>query len=96
MHVIPGSHVRGPEIHFVRRDFQICDDRVAGTPCRTVELEPGGALLFDGMLWHGTPPNRTKDRRRALQFHYAPEWAVEGSEEDRLRHFGHEGTGATC
>jgi ectoine hydroxylase-related dioxygenase (phytanoyl-CoA dioxygenase family) len=37
----------------------------------SVSLRPGDALLFDGDLLHGTPPNDSRRRRRALQFHYA-------------------------
>ena len=36
----------------------------------SVSLRPGDALLFDGDLLHGTPPNDSRRRRRALQFHY--------------------------
>jgi phytanoyl-CoA hydroxylase len=28
-------------------------------------------MFFSGLLHHGTPPNRSSSRRRALQFHYA-------------------------
>ena len=37
----------------------------------TIPLQPGGVLFFSGLLHHGTPPNGTAQRRRALQFHYA-------------------------
>jgi phytanoyl-CoA hydroxylase len=36
-----------------------------------VPLKPGGVLFFSGLLHHGTPPNTSPLRRRALQFHYA-------------------------
>lgn len=43
-------------------------------PPVAVPMRAGDALLFHGDLIHGTPANRTKDkRRRALQLHYA--WA---------------------
>lgn len=70
MHVIPGSHKDGPVEHFDRRDWQICDTDVQVDEDVMVPLEPGGALLFDGFIHHGTPPNRSGKRRRALQFHY--------------------------
>jgi len=35
-----------------------------------VPLSPGGVLFLSGLLHHGTPPNRSASRRRALQFHY--------------------------
>jgi phytanoyl-CoA hydroxylase len=84
MHVIPGSHHDGPIVHFDRRDWQICDTDVQVDEDVMAPLEPGGALLFDGLLHHGTPPNRSEKRRRALQFHYTAadaEWVDDGHEE---------------
>ena len=72
MHIIPGTHRAGPIEHFERRDFQICDTDVATDRILAVPLRPGGLLLFDGLLHHGTPSNRSPKRRRALQCHYAP------------------------
>ena len=37
----------------------------------SVPLGPGDALLFHGDVLHGTPPNVSHRRRRALQLHYA-------------------------
>lgn len=73
MHVIPGTHSDGPVPHFAIRDWQICDAHVAVERDIAVPLKPGGALFFAGLLHHGTPPNFSKSRRRALQFHYCPE-----------------------
>jgi phytanoyl-CoA hydroxylase len=80
MHVIPGSHRDGPVVHFDRRDWQICDTDVQVDEDVMVPLEPGGVLLFDGLMHHGTPPNESTDLRRALQFHYTAadaEWLEE-------------------
>lgn len=96
MHVIPGSHLEGPQLHFDRRDYQICDTSVACDRDVMVPLAPGGCLLFDGLIHHGTPANRTPHRRRALQFHYCAADAPWGTEEQRLALFGSEGKGATC
>lgn len=96
MHVIPGSHLEGPRIHFNRRDFQICDTNVACDRDVMVPLEPGGCLLFDGLIHHGTPANRTRHRRRALQFHYCAADAPWGAEGQRLALFGSEGKDVTC
>ncbi|HEY3078714.1 MAG TPA: phytanoyl-CoA dioxygenase family protein [Chloroflexota bacterium] len=71
MQVIPGSHLDGPTPHFHVRDCQMADDRVRVDRAVVVPLQPGGALFFSGLLHHGTPPNLSGDRRRALQFHYA-------------------------
>lgn len=71
MQVIPGTHLEGPTPHFHIRDCQLGDERVQVAREVVIPLKPGGVLLFSGLLHHGTPPNATPDRRRALQFHYA-------------------------
>jgi phytanoyl-CoA hydroxylase len=71
MQVVPGSHLQGPAQHYHVRDCQIADGRVDVDQAVVVPLEPGGALFFSGLIHHGTPPNMSADRRRALQFHYA-------------------------
>ena len=96
MHVIPGSQNEGPVVHFRRRDWQICDSTVAGARDVMVPLPPGGLLLFDGLIHHGTPANRTTLRRRAVQFHYTSPDAAWNDEEYRKRHFGSEGKDVTC
>jgi phytanoyl-CoA hydroxylase len=96
MYVIPGSHREGPVIHFKRRDWQICDTDVAADNAWTVPLKPGGCLIFHGLLHHGTPPSRSPQRRRALQFHYKPASATQIAPEQRLAVFGSEGKDVTC
>jgi phytanoyl-CoA hydroxylase len=96
MRVQPTKHQEGPRIHFKRRDWQICDTDVMGKRCVAVPLKPGGLLLFDGLLPHGTPTNHSPSRRRALQFHYAPEDVQKCTTEERLAHFGSEGKDVTC
>ena len=94
MHVIPGSHHDGPVVHFDRRDWQICDTDVQVDQDVMAPLEPGGALLFDGLLHHGTPPNTSENRRRALQFHYTAadaEWL-----DDRPEEFGNTDKDVEC
>ncbi|MDQ6674146.1 MAG: phytanoyl-CoA dioxygenase family protein [Chloroflexota bacterium] len=71
MQIIPGSHLLGPAPHFHVRDCQLADQRVQVADAVTIPLQPGGVLFFSGLLHHGTPPNMTAARRRALQFHYA-------------------------
>jgi phytanoyl-CoA hydroxylase len=53
-------------------------------------------LLFDGLIHHGTPANRTNLRRRAVQFHYTGRNAIWTSQEARLAIFGPEGKDVTC
>ena len=96
MTVIPGSHRRGPVVHFQRRDWQICDAHVDNRGALAVPLEPGGCLLFSSFMHHGTPTNTAAERRRALQFHYAPAGAAGISREQRMAVFGAEGKSVTC
>ncbi len=96
MVIAPGSHLRGPVVHFRRRDWQICDTDVDNSGAVAVPLKPGGLLIFQSLLHHGTPPNQTGTRRRALQFHYRPQNAPLTSQEERLAIFGGEGLGAKC
>lgn len=103
MHVIPGSHQSGPLVHFNRRDFQICDTDVRRDAVMTVPLRPGGCLVFDGLLHHGTPTNRSPRRRWALQLHYAPADAIWHTKQKRAEYkarrldtFGADGKNVTC
>lgn len=96
MHVIPGSHRRGPVVHFSRRDWQICDTHVVTAEDVAVPLAPGGLLLFHGLLHHGTPTNGSALRRRALQFHYRPADTPTISSQERAAVFGSDGKDVTC
>ncbi|MCC5805846.1 MAG: phytanoyl-CoA dioxygenase family protein [Opitutales bacterium] len=96
MHVQPRGHHDGPFLHFKRRDWQICDTEIMGKPCVAVPLKPGGLLLFDGLLPHGTPTNFSPHRRKALQFHYAGISCGQTSTDERLAVFGSEGKDVTC
>ena len=96
MVIAPGSHLKGPVVHFQRRDWQICDTDVDNSGALAVPLKPGGLLIFQSLLHHGTPPNCSALRRRALQFHYRPQSAPLTSQEERLALFGGEGLGAQC
>ena len=103
MHVIPGSHTTGPVVHFNRRDFQICDTDVRRDEVLSVPLHAGGCLVFDGLLHHGTPANRSNRRRWALQLHYAPAEAIWRTKEERAEYkarrldlFGADGKDVTC
>lgn len=96
MVIVPGSHRKGPVIHFSRRDWQICDTDARQDPPVAVPLPPGGVLFFASLLHHGTPTNRSDSRRRAVQFHYCPESARKQAHEKRLQVFGAEGKDVTC
>ncbi len=96
MRVRTGSHRAGPVIHFQRRDWQICDTDARDGEVVAAPLQPGGLLLFDGLIQHGTPYNPTGQRRRAVQFHYAPISAQKTADEERLALFGSEGKNVEC
>jgi phytanoyl-CoA hydroxylase len=96
MYIIPGSHQEGPVVHFKRRDWQICDTDVAVQEALTVPLQPGGCLIFHGLIHHGTPPSRSPRRRRALQFHYKPASVAQIAPDERLAVFGSEGKDVSC
>ncbi|GAB3755636.1 phytanoyl-CoA dioxygenase family protein [Microlunatus parietis] len=96
MHVMPGTHREGPVVHFRRRDWQLCDDDVDRGRDTMIPLPPGGALFFHGLLQHGTPANRTDQRRRAVQLHYIPAGTPQIPDQRRLDIFGSEGKNVTC
>lgn len=96
MHVMPGTHREGPVVHFRRRDWQLCDDDVDRGRDTMIPLPPGGALFFHGLLQHGTPANRTDQRRRAVQLHYIPVGTPQIPDQRRLDIFGSEGKNVTC
>lgn len=96
MHVIPYSHRDGAVPHYAVRDWQLCDASVQVDHDVAVPLKPGGALIFSGLLHHGTPPNFSVKRRRALQLHYAPQSAKKLSPQEYKKMFTNEMTGAQC
>ena len=96
MHILPGSHHQGPQLHFSRRDWQICDTEAPRGSDVVVPLPPGGVLLWHGLTLHSSPDNETPHSRRALQFHYRPAAVSAISTEERMRHYGGEVRGAEC
>ncbi|MFD0962117.1 phytanoyl-CoA dioxygenase family protein [Paenibacillus chungangensis] len=96
MHVIPGSHAEGAVPHYAVRDWQICDDHIPVERDVAVPLAPGGALLFHGLLKHGTPFNLSAKRRRALQLHYAAESALKLRPQEYKLMFTNAMTDAEC
>ena len=62
-----------------------------------VPVPAGGAMFFYGMLPHETPPNRSPERRRALQFHFRGAQSRLVDEEVYDREFrNREGIPASC
>lgn len=97
MHFLPGGHRNGPVPHFNRRDWQICDTEILGKhQAVAAPLKAGGCVVFDGLVPHGTPQNRTDTRRRALQFHYVAKGTPRTTTEERMAIFGSEGRDVSC
>ncbi|MCL4691252.1 MAG: phytanoyl-CoA dioxygenase family protein [Candidatus Hydrogenedentes bacterium] len=96
MHVLAGAHRDGPQVHWRRRDWQICDAEAARRTQTAIPAQAGDVLFFDSKLPHGTPINRSDAYRWALQYHFIPASAVETPDEDRLAIFGSEGKDVTC
>lgn len=96
MTLIPGR--MEPRLHAQRRDWQICDSDIQALEGQRVAcpLKPGGMLLFDSLLPHGTPINRSDKRRQALQYHYVPASHGTITHEERMAIFGIEGKDVTC
>lgn len=92
MHVLDGGHASGPRPHFAIRDWQLCDTAMLGIGSVAVPLAPGGALFFDGLLPHGTPTNRSQQRRRAVQLHFCPAGSRRVTKAERFSVFGDRGT----
>lgn len=90
MRVMPGWHRRGKFAHFQIRDLQIRDEEMAGLTAEraAVPLEPGGCLIFDSYVPHGTPNNYTATRRRAVQYHYFTDAAEKITAEERVAIWG--------
>jgi phytanoyl-CoA hydroxylase len=96
MYLMAGAHKQGPRVHFMRRDWQICDTDIYGCRYVCAPMEAGAVLLFDAKLPHGTPTNRSDEYRWALQLHYIPTSVQEIDEQVRLEIFGSEGKNVTC
>ncbi|MFC9117610.1 phytanoyl-CoA dioxygenase family protein [Streptomyces sp. NPDC057092] len=88
---IPGSHVLGMFPHTGDRERlpgeppvsgavepHVADGHLPSTPAVAVELEPGSAVMFDGMVLHRSAPNTTAgEPRTAVSFVYRvprPAW----------------------
>jgi hypothetical protein len=96
MQIVPGSHRAGPAPHYHVRDCQLVDQESRADRALVVPLAPGGALFFSALLHHGTPPNRSADRRRALQFHYAAARCRRMTFREHMTNFSSEGAYSGC
>ncbi len=95
MRFIPGSHKRGLAEHRSGRPLSAAS---GGTAAAVQEIEvdeseavavpakPGHGSLHHCLTHHGTPPNRTPYRRRAIISHYMPlDFRYTGPEKERPR-----------
>ncbi len=96
MQIAPGSHRAGPAPHYHVRDCQLVDQEARVAGAEVVPLAPGGALFFSALLHHGTPPNRSVDRRRALQFHYAAARCTRMTFQEHMAYFDIGGAYVGC
>ncbi|MFI5357859.1 MAG: phytanoyl-CoA dioxygenase family protein [Opitutales bacterium] len=98
MHVIPGGHRTGPRPHhWSKVDCEITTEQVNPADAVAIELPPGGLMIFDGLIPHETPANRSPLRRRALQFHYRSAATQVVPREDYMKKFtGPEGIFIGC
>ncbi|MFZ4683616.1 MAG: phytanoyl-CoA dioxygenase family protein, partial [Terrimicrobiaceae bacterium] len=97
MHVIPGAHREGAVTHHHGTDCEIDPGLLDVSRAVAVPVPAGGAMFFYGMLPHETPPNRSPERRRALQFHFRGAQSRIVDEEAYDREFiNREGIPASC
>jgi len=96
MQVIEHGHKKGPKLHFMRRDWQICDKEILEFRRLGIPMSPGDCLFFDALLPHGTPANQTDSQRWAVQFHYVSQDSQDTNDEYRLEVFGSEGKDVSC
>jgi hypothetical protein len=74
MQVVPGSHRQGPVPHVQGETGWMLDAAAAAraqAAAVPLPVEAGSALLFDANLLHFTDANRSRHRRRAVQFHFS-------------------------
>lgn len=99
MFLLPGVHQQGPLLHFMKRDWQICDaDIFSALAGKRVcaPMKAGDVLIFDSKLPHGTPKNNTNEYRWAVQLHYKGKKSQPWADEQRLEVFGSEGKNVSC
>ena len=83
-----------PHVH--ENDFNLCriiPERLDIAKRVPVEMQPGDALIFHGLIHHYTAANSSNMRRRAIQFHYHQLGTVWGSVDDHAAHFHFEDGG---
>ena len=93
MRFIPGSHKRGLAEHWSGRRLShasggtaaaVQEIQVDESEAVAVPAKPGHGSLHHCLTHHGTPPNRTPYRRRAIISHYMPlDFHYTGPEDDR-------------
>ncbi len=87
LHFIPGTHLRGPTKHVFERDYQIPDAEVRRTGQVATPVQKGSCVLLNALVHHGSPPNRSSERRLALQLTFKPANARMITDEERILAF---------
>lgn len=89
LQMIPGSHPWGPtpHVHETLADCHIRAEDSRPDAAVPLPMNAGDTVIFNGLLHHFSAFNRSTHRRRALQFHFAQDGAVWGSDEDHRRLF---------
>ena len=87
--MIPGSHRHGARDHAAKHDGDSLltsglelDPENYASSARDVVLASGEMSLHDGMIVHGSGPNRTDQMRIGLAFVYTPAYVRQTSEPD--------------
>lgn len=96
------SSARRPASFPQVRDYQLCDtDAPKGGDVLACPLPPGGLVLFDSKIPHGTATNASPAPRNALQFHWALKSTAQVVPADapaigRIARFGGAARGGSC
>jgi len=87
LHFAPGSHRDGPARHVFGRDYQIPDADVRRVGQVATPVRRGSCVLLNGLVQHGSPPNRSSARRLALQLTFKPGSATMITDDERILAF---------
>lgn len=82
LQVLPGEHRKGLILHDARASGDLdLSDHCDISAAVTLELKAGEAVIFSGLLPHGTGPNKTSSPRIAYQLTCAPQGTRSGDEQ---------------
>lgn len=70
LYVAPAGHRSGPIRHVYDGECSIPPEAIDGDSIMPVPMRAGDGILFNGLLPHSSPPNRSNRRRWSITFHY--------------------------